>query len=68
MSEIYTEYLNKIILVQRFEAPTLTGELIAIHDDFIELENRQKSRMLIRKDQVLFVAEVPRRPIYGGRT
>lgn len=61
MKDIYTEYLNKIILVQRHEAPTLSGELIAIHDDFLELENRQKKRMLVRKDQVLFVAEVPKK-------
>ncbi len=61
MIDVCKQYLGKLIKVECQNGNTNTGELIATHDDFLELEHRNGLRTLIAYNQIAVITEIPRK-------
>ena len=61
MKEVFSNYLDKVIIIERKTGPSETGKVVAAHDDFLELENRKGQHSLVSYDQIGFIAEVPKK-------
>jgi len=58
MSSNFSEYLNKIVLVEKKNGRKFTSMLVAVDDGWLVFESRDGKRSSDRIDEVISISEI----------